>query len=78
MECDKSELPELMSGLSVENQKQIYLLLQIAEDIYYTTPISFWESDEMNILFGENSQHYFRNVISREDKIAMHLRLEKY
>lgn len=78
MECDKSELPELMSGLSVENQKQIYLLLQIAEDIYYTTPISFWESDEMNILFGENSQHYFRNVILREDKIAMHLRLEKY
>jgi hypothetical protein len=34
MECDKSEIPELMSSLSVENSKQIHLLLQIADDIY--------------------------------------------
>jgi hypothetical protein len=29
--------------------------LETADVIYDTTPISFWESDEMNILFGENS-----------------------
>lgn len=52
--------------------------METADEIYETTPISFWESDEMNILFGENSKDYFRSVMSREDKIEMHLRLEKY
>lgn len=49
--------------------------MQLAYDIRESTPVSFQESPEMDILFGENSQQYFRKM-SREQKVHMHLRLE--
>ena len=36
--------------------------MRIAHEIQETTPISFWESEEINTLFGENSQDYFRSM----------------
>lgn len=32
----------------------------------------------MNILFGENSQSYYKSKLSPQDRIQMHLRLENY
>lgn len=55
LNCDRSELFGLMTNLCLSSKSQIDKLFQIAEEIYNKTPISFWESDEMNILFGENS-----------------------
>lgn len=55
LNCDRSELFGLMTNLCIKNKAQIDKLFSISEEIYNKTPISFWESEEMNILFGENS-----------------------
>ena len=55
LNCDRSELFGLMTNLCLKSKTQLDQLFSIAEDIYSKTPISFWESEEMNILFGENS-----------------------
>jgi hypothetical protein len=73
--CEKPDLPGCMAGLSIESIEQMDHIMRIATEIQENTPISFWESDEMNTLFGENSQEYFRNM-PRDQKIQMHLRLE--
>ena len=49
--------------------------MNIANQVFDNTPVSFWESDEMNSLFGENSQKYYRGM-TRDQKMQMHLKLE--
>jgi len=69
LSCDRSDLPGLMTKLSLKSTAQVETLLRLAEDIYEQTPISFWESEEMNILFGENAQEHYRKQLSLQDRI---------
>lgn len=52
---EKPDLPGCMASLSIESIDQLDHIMRIAHEIQETTPISYWESDEMNALFGENS-----------------------
>ena len=76
LRCERSDLPGCMAGLAIETMDQLNVIMNIAQDIQEKTPTSFWQSDEMDILFGENSQEYFRNL-TRAQKVQMHLRLEQ-
>ena len=55
LNSDRSDLFGLMTNLTLSNRTELDKLFAIAEDIYHKTPISFWESVEMNVLFGERS-----------------------
>ena len=51
-----------MAELGIENIEQLDEIMSIAQDIKDKTPVSYWQSEEMNILFGENAQENFRNM----------------
>lgn len=76
LSSEKSDLPTCMAGLSIQTMEQLDAIMDIAQDIYERTPVSYWQSDEMNILFGENASEHFRNM-NRDQKVEMHLRLEQ-
>ena len=44
-----------MTRLTFESMEQLDEVMNIANQVFENTPVSFWESDEMNALFGENS-----------------------
>lgn len=44
-----------MASLSIESIEQLDHIMRIAHEIQENTPVSYWESDEINTLFGENS-----------------------
>jgi len=44
--------------------------------IKHQTPSSFFETTEMNTLFGENSSKVYR-LMTRDQKIQFHLKLEQ-
>lgn len=52
---EKSDLPGTMTRLTFESMEQLDEVMNIANQVFENTPVSFWESDEMNALFGENS-----------------------
>ena len=54
------------------NIDEIFVL---ADQAYQLTPISLWESEEMNTLFGENAKAHVRGM-QRQDLVKMHLKLE--
>ena len=64
-----------MTRLTFESMEQLDEVMNIANQVFENTPVSFWESDEMNALFGENSQKYYRGM-TRDQKMQMHLKLE--
>jgi len=55
LQCDKSELPSLMSSLSIRNKDELQDILYLARLIKEQTPTSFFDTIEINTLFGENS-----------------------
>lgn len=78
LECDRSDLLELMAGMSIgQDQRQIEELLACADHFYQETPISLWESREMNALFGENANASYK-IMTKREKERMHLRLDQY
>jgi hypothetical protein len=64
-----------MAGLSIQNMDDLENVCQIASELYENTPISFWQSDEIEILFGENAKTFYKHL-PRHAKIEMPLRLE--
>lgn len=75
LQSDNSNLPGCMAGLSIQNMDDLESVCKIASELYENTPISFWQSDEIQILFGENSKTFYKQL-PRHSKIEMHLRLE--
>ena len=60
-----------MTSLTFESLEQLDEVMSIANQVFENTPVSFWESDEMNALFGENSQKYYRSM-TKDLKMQMH------
>lgn len=75
MSCDTSDLLEYMANMSFDQGPEMDIILRKAEQYYVKTPISFWEMEELNILFGENSKAYYKKMAG-EQKIKIHLKLE--
>ena len=65
---DNSELPVKMSRLCLTSTNQLNRLLEGAKMIVSNTPVSFWESDEINLLFGEKSSEFFKSLTKDQKK----------
>lgn len=65
-----------MADLRISSFNDLNAIVHLALTLQRSTPISFFESQEMNALFGENSQQYFRKM-TMDQKMQLHLRLEQ-
>ena len=63
-----------MTHLTIKKDS-IKQIIDQAKEIMSTTPVSFWESDEINLLFGENSSQFFKDLPVKE-KEELHLKLD--